>query len=52
MKRSADEEVAASLSLLLVLCVAKPVYRWMKDCSHWPPMDPLDYWLTVRNGCC
>lgn len=40
------------LSVLVVLCTAKPAYRWITDCSHWHPMDPIDYWFTVRSDCC
>jgi hypothetical protein len=40
------------LLLLLALCLGPPVYRWMKDCSRWPVMDTVEYWMMVHEGCC
>ena len=40
------------LLLLLAVGLGPLAYRWMKDCSHWPPMDVVEYWLMVHQGCC
>src|SRR5687768_3490467 len=38
--------------LLVALCFGLLAYRWKKNCSNWPAMDTVEYWMMVHEGCC